>query len=350
MFYKLILFLFVLTFLSSGCSTYRNASVDVTHFGAVAGDGISDNEAFLRAFKKGKKVLIPVGVYNVGNLVVPEGVSLIGSGQNTILKKTKSIAGPILQLEGNNIKIRDILFMGNLFEEEGEWNHAINIRPLYKIYKNFKLENIKAIKMHGDGICIGAYQGNVENVKIKNFETDSCYRNGISITVGKNIKVENAKLRNSGMFGIDLEIDNGSKDRIENVVLKDITTCKLAIVGEGNNIIKKVKIEKIIIDQKLYANLYPVPGQPPFHPESLLLRSCRFVNFKNVTFKNSLYSLVKITDGADDINTNNITFKNLFTENLQCSDDTNLFIVPVHMTGLKKAFEIKPKEKGIIEH
>ena len=323
--------------------------MEVTNFEAVSGDNTSDNDAFLQAFKKGTNVFVPAGEYNINNLGVPGNISIVGAGNKTIIRKTKGSAGPIFQLEGNDIQIKDMLLIGNIFEEDGEWNHAINIRPINKIYKNIKIENIKAVKMHGDGICIGAYQGNAENVEIKNFESDSCYRNGISITAGKNISIKNAIIRNSGMFGIDLEIDNGSKDNIENVTMEESTTCKIAIVGEGKNIINNVRVKNVIVDQNLFANLYPVPGKPPFHPESILLRSCKNILFDNITFKNSKYNLVKVVEGASDENTKNIKFQKIFSESLTNSTNTELIIAPDQMINFERVLHIKPIKKEKIE-
>lgn len=347
--YQIIVCLCLVGLLFISCSTTKLVSINVLDCGAIANDNLPDDNAFKMALKKYNKILIPEGEYHLSNLSIPDNKILQGLGRKTKLIKTKGQDGSIINVNGNNITIENISFYGNLFNESGEWNHAINIRPINLIFKNINIINVKTIKMHGDGICIGAYQGNVENVEIKNFESDSCYRNGISITAGKNISIKNAIIRNSGMFGIDLEIDNGSKDNIEDVTLEESTTCKIAIVGEGKNIINNVRVKNVIVDQNLFANLYPVPGKPPFHPESILLRSCKNILFDNIIFKNSKYGLVKVIEGASDKNTNNIKFQKIYSNSLTNTTNTVLIIAPAEMINFERVLHIKPIKKEKIE-
>ncbi len=55
-------------------------SVNVLSCGAIAGDGRDDGPAFTAAFRSGKPVYVPAGVYDADSLTVPAGATLFGDG------------------------------------------------------------------------------------------------------------------------------------------------------------------------------------------------------------------------------------------------------------------------------
>ncbi len=314
-----VIFLF---FISSciGCRMNRVLINDVTFYGAIANDDKSDDVSFLKAMKTNKVVLIPKGEFHLSNLIITDNKTLKGKGNKTKLIKILGEEGSILQIDGSNVVLENVALYGNLFKEKGEWNHGINIRPLYKNISNIKIKNIAGHRLHGDLISVGGFQGIPSNIEIINVSVDSCYRNGISITSGENILIKKAKLENCGMFGIDLEIDNGSSEQISDVKVINSVMSKFVISGESGNIIKNVVIKNCIVDFKLFINIFPKLGDPPFYPELCLLRNCQNIKFKNVSFKNSPFSAIRYIDGQKKFNIIGIDFDGINIEKFDSNE------------------------------
>lgn len=83
--------------------------VNVKDYGAV-GDGTTDDSpAFTAALAIGKDVLVPSGDFRVQNLVIPDGQTLFGHGNSSILRKRAN--GPIVSL-GERSHLRSLSLYG----------------------------------------------------------------------------------------------------------------------------------------------------------------------------------------------------------------------------------------------
>lgn len=119
------------------------------------------------------------------------------------------------------------------FGNSGEWGMGISIRSS----KNINVYNSYIKNTWGDGIYIGK-AGNTKRINnkilIKGGVIDFTRRNGISITSGKDIKIEAISIYNiygaKPMEGIDIE-PNKNSIAIGNITLKDIKTYNNAFAG-----------------------------------------------------------------------------------------------------------------------
>lgn len=114
----------------------------------------------------------------------------------------------------------------------GEWGMGINISSS----KNIEIYDVDISNCWGDGIYIGrekkgrgkdGYYIPSENIVVKNSLIDNNRRNGISITCGVNILIENTLISNTSgtlpMSGIDIE-PNIYLDKINDIRIRNVTT------------------------------------------------------------------------------------------------------------------------------
>ena len=89
------------------------SAVSITDFGAVA-DGKTDcAAAFEKAWQSGAKtVLIPAGTFAAGKIIVPEGVTLEGDGNSSVVVPAPNAADPLVTLNSNST-VRRLRFDGH---------------------------------------------------------------------------------------------------------------------------------------------------------------------------------------------------------------------------------------------
>ncbi|SMC47908.1 right-handed parallel beta-helix repeat-containing protein [Chryseobacterium sp. YR221] len=109
-------------------------------------------------------------------------------------------------------------------DNKGEWGAGIGIRNSKKVF----VYNSDIKDTWGEGIFVGSEDGGYcEDIHIKDAKVDFARRNGIAITSGKNVFLDNILVSNTfgtnPMFGIDIE-PSWHKDIIENVNLKNVIT------------------------------------------------------------------------------------------------------------------------------
>lgn len=178
-------------------------------------------------------VVLPSKQININS----QGISLRNNCQlffqvNTVVKMIANSNGTyaMFKVRGvNNIKIYNPQLVGDRIEHKGnsgEWGMGIDIRSS----SNIVVYNPFIRNMWGDGIYLGiqnAKKSN-ENISIEGGIIDYSRRNGISITSGKDIHLNNIEIYNTygtnPMAGIDIE-PNKDSDLIKNVSLKNIITC-----------------------------------------------------------------------------------------------------------------------------
>lgn len=109
-------------------------------------------------------------------------------------------------------------------QQDGQWSAGIGILNS----KNVTIHNLRTKDTYGDGLFIGSEDGGFsENITITGGWIDNARRNGLSITSGKNVVVNQLLISNTSGHdpeaGVDVE-PSWEKDRIDNVVLKNIYT------------------------------------------------------------------------------------------------------------------------------
>lgn len=151
-------------------------------------------------------------------------------------------------------------------KEDGEWGMGISIRSS----KNITINNAIITHCWGDGLYIGGCNNapHNENIIVNNLVVDNVRRNGVSITCGKHVHFNNARVINnrgkSPESGIDIE-PNFPANIIEDVLLSNPFTANNAnhgivvslgqLVGENEKKVS-VKIENHIDENSNYGFTY----------------------------------------------------------------------------------------------
>lgn len=129
----------------------------------------------------------------------------------------------------SNISISDITINGNrdttkTYGESsfGEWGYGIVLRGC----KNISINHVTSINCQGDGIGIAQDRNkkNSENIIIRNCTFNNNYRNGVSITGGFSVTIENCYSENSsGYCAIIVEPDSNSNSNIDKIYISNNT-------------------------------------------------------------------------------------------------------------------------------
>lgn len=181
----------------------ENGTVYPEQFGAK-GDGVSDDtNAIQTALDTHSIVLFANKTYMIDASVGirPNNGNGLFLAANTVLK-----AIPNSLSEYNVIRINYkenvYIFGGTILGERqehsgtsGESGHCINIRNS----KHITIKNTKCFYGYGDGIFVGSDQNTTmypNDIKILNTEIGYCRRNGIALTTGENLIVDNCYIHN----------------------------------------------------------------------------------------------------------------------------------------------------------
>ena len=163
--------------------------------------------------------------------------------KGSLLKLQPSSKSGYNILDCNNKK--NILISGakiqgdaNSTTKKGEWGFGISVRGC----DNVEIADAIVNNCDGDGIYIGRFDNKISsNITIKNSLVNGCGRNGLSVTSGINVSVQNSKFLNSGDIpphaGIDIE-PNTYQDEIQNINLIGIETGKCKATGLLINLVK----------------------------------------------------------------------------------------------------------------
>ncbi|MFE0507573.1 right-handed parallel beta-helix repeat-containing protein [Peribacillus butanolivorans] len=158
----------------------------------------------------GGTLIIPTGIFEVGKFTPKSGITIRGNGT---IKRIPN---------GSNKSLLNISDLSNLVIE----NITIDANDLRKPYtistvsnrncieldgssENVTIKNVKLKNAGRDGIYIGEVKSGDGkyplNCTISNVEIDNSTRNGISVVCAEFINIENPKVTNFGLCGINIE-------------------------------------------------------------------------------------------------------------------------------------------------
>lgn len=203
---------------AKGASPTATSSIaDITEFGAVAGDGLDDTEAILRALTSipstGGVLRIPPGEFLLwqSHLVVSRSHLRLEGLPGARIRASKPAwrSAVLLSLKGaEDIEIVDLELDGRMEDAEldgGSQAHLIQIEDCQRV----TIERCHLFHSSGDGIAIFPLEGKTStDIRIRDCYLDGALRNGISVATGKHISITGSTLINWNTVGIDLEPDN----------------------------------------------------------------------------------------------------------------------------------------------
>ena len=182
---------------------------------------------FETAVAAGGNIWLKAGTYSTANSFTMVDDTYIFIERGTTISKSSDGAdeGWFLITEKSNITIvaYDVEFKYATKPSANEQRHIIDITGS----DNIKIFGLAANDSGGDGFYIGYSSGDSENILIRDCTADNNRRNGMSITSGKNVFVENVRLTTatgtSPQAGIDIEPNDNSAS-LENINIKNLYT------------------------------------------------------------------------------------------------------------------------------
>ena len=156
----------------------------------------------------------------------------------------------VVRITGNNVKIKGGTIIGdkmNHLGTKGEWGMGIFVWDGIDV----TISDVRISDCWGDCIYIG---GNSDNVLIDNCQLDHGRRQGISITSGKKVEINNCQILDIGgtapETGIDIEPNAGKNVNIVTIRDVKLINCKGGILAygyENNANIGNVSVENCAI-------------------------------------------------------------------------------------------------------
>lgn len=217
----------------------------VKAWGAI-GDQSSDDTLRIQNainYAEGRSsVYVPKGTYmisisdGVTCIQMRDGVTIFGDGFDSVVQMTTNDSDSYFMFNvGNtsNVTIENLNIIGDLDTHTGgptQFCHCICSTQLP--VNNLTIKNNYLSKPVGDGVYIGnTVVGDVYNIDIDANVVDQCFRQGISVTSGQDIRISNNRISNiSGIApeaGIDIEPNNIANHIVRDVIVDNnfITSC-----------------------------------------------------------------------------------------------------------------------------
>ncbi|MCO6462361.1 MAG: hypothetical protein J5I59_13240 [Saprospiraceae bacterium] len=239
---------------------------------------------FSQIFIKFDTIYFPAGTYYINQLIIPDNKTVITDGFNTIFKSSATNPNtPAILINGSNVKLGKLSVVGNINNASGEWNHAVAVITNSKDIKNVEILGIRAKDIRGDGLYIGSsIKGGIPSAIVaSDIEVDNCYRNGVSIVSGYNIKIRNVKVENAGLFGFDIECNPGSLP-LKDIQLNNYIGGPIGIIGD-DILVSNVKMNSICVDgNKKGSN----PSYPIKTMDGLTFRQCSKIKIDSLSIMN----------------------------------------------------------------
>lgn len=203
----------------------------------------------------------------------------------------------ILYISGSNINISgNGMIVGDKHSHKGtngEWGMGINLKKA----KNVSISGLTVKDCWGDCIYIG---NNSENILVEKCTLDHGRRQGISITSGNQIILQDLKITNvSGtkpQYGIDVEPNKD--EMVDNVFMKNISIdhCMGGILINGKTNEKGTTVGSIVINDCKISKTSLVP---------IKVKKCKDVKITGCTFTDFSYQQAIVYERVGKIYENN---------------------------------------------
>lgn len=357
--------------------------LNVKWFGAV-GDGVTDDTTAIRAAIAAGSVYFPPGTYLTGRLNIPDNRTLQGAGWQSILKFKDNQNEPFIinaTLTGSgtsNIHIMDLKIDGNYYG--GNTSTNSNNRCNCVSFINCHYSSVRRcwiVDGSMDGIYIGVHAvvypvipsgtlfvpGVTSHIMIEGNRIDGSIRNGISITKGRDITINNNEFNSNGMgcvdpinlpliYGagcIDLE-PNETTDACERIIISNnrLYDCKFNgiqltqedtiqdIVISGNQVHLDTTINRIGIATSSHGERVAITGNSVYALGGIVCNGTNFVTISGnqcVSPDSAINSRsgVSVLNGAENVTVVGNSIKN-FPEGVVV-DGTASTVVGVVIVG-----------------
>lgn len=195
---------------------FDEKTVSVTWYGAVPNDLVNDSLAIQLALNSPYNVFVKPGNYRVGQHTVRNPKEIFAKGATFQLVSGLSANTRVLTILGSNISVVGLKIIGKIAAQTSEFSHGIAVgKPTSDTssvgVSNVRLTEITVQDVRGDGIIVTASGSALpyfcENITLDNITVNNCLRNGISVISARAVRITNVRVKQAGLFGMNLEPD-----------------------------------------------------------------------------------------------------------------------------------------------
>jgi hypothetical protein len=262
-----------------------------------------------RALELYDTIYIPAGEYLVDQIVIRDNKVILTSGLGTKFKqRPQSEITSVILIKGSNVIIDPLTIEGNISKDKGEWNHAIAIMADGSNISNILIKGLSAKDIRGDGVYIGntIKGGYPIRVTVENVIVENCFRNGISVVSGDQIRIKNINVNKVGLYAIDIESDPIDIP-LQNIVIENVVGPTIGLIGYKREV-KNVEILNVIIDRKLGGS---IPSYPINLKDGLIFRNVNNIYCNTVVIKNfERFAINPVVESYDKM-VDNVIIKNI---------------------------------------
>lgn len=322
---KHLIFLLILS-CTTACKSQKMTAISVKKSGAKGDGKTDDTQAIQSAIDQNAVVYLPKGVYLVSHLTILDNKRLKTDGFATILRQEPNPCKiqphdknkALIHINGSNVTLDSLSLEGDINCYDGQQNHAVLILPLGRTIENIVLKGVKAKNFRGDCVCIAGYEATTfaKNVTVSNVFVENCYRNGISITTGETIQLNNIRTERVGLFGIDIEQDDNltiAKD----IQISNVQLAGLGISGHGGTV-ENVVVKNADLDGKRRGCTVH-DFMENLMPDGIAIQKAQNLRLENVKIRNfggfGIRFFENTTKNESLENISNCVFKNISIEN-----------------------------------
>ncbi len=263
----------------------------------------------------------------VDEIVLGNNITLIFENGTILTRKTNATAGKhILKINGkNDVKIINAVIDGNAA------NNSDNISDCISIVNSNRVHIYNAILYNAteDGIYIGRTTTPSSNIFIKSCIIYSNNRNGISVTSGFKIFIDNVETYSNILHGVDIE-SNLTSDTIDLIFIKNLITHNNANSGinilnhdytiQGNVTIDGIRSYRNIVNGISIATSSKIIVREGFMYNNTafgigIISDCRFITIENChIFSNNSRGISLVTSN-ETVDTTDIKMAHCFIYN-----------------------------------
>lgn len=235
-----------------------------------------------------------------------------------------------------------------------EWSYGIELINA----KNYKIYNVIASKMMGDGVYISNTEGKInENGYISKINVDNCRRNGVTVSGCKNLRIDSIYAKNiSGtapQSGLQLETDTNFETwdnlSIGDVIIEDcVNGAAIVPMNMSENKVFNINIDNITIKNSGYLSITNIPSGKN------VLGNINIDTVKTINTDRVFYSDRGVPTGV------NININNIFGINCGLTGDssTNGTTAPIYIDcpaesnngGSIKLYNVELQEKPDVKN
>lgn len=193
------------------------------------------------ALNTGTAILVPIGTWNMGTLLIPDNSVIIGFGSRSVLRMRDAGNGIALSV-GSNCLLKDFVVDGNKLNQVGASLHGVSLMGAVRT----RIFNVTTLNTKGSGFYLGGTNAECELHHV----TSSGYtESGIAVVQGTNVSIMHPSVYSSDAAATGDGIRIASTANaisgvlIQSPKVKDVVGRGIVMIGSGSKNVTDVIVD-----------------------------------------------------------------------------------------------------------